>query len=269
MRYGAGHEDDLPPGGMLASESDRLAAQDVLKQAYEDKRLTLDEFESRVGRAMAARYQGELARLTRDIPAAPAPTPAPAPAVPPPARRRRSLRWPLIAVACAVPVTVGLVLAFSSTPQTASSPRPVPSGPAGCPAGTPSAPLAIANALARDPVYVDQGSSSVVTPAQAQRLRAEIGSADSGRIRLVVLTPAAVKGGGGEKALADAIAGCQADSEGVTMVTTVDSTFLAVSYNDHNQTVQAVKTAFDTTPTTAAALEDAVKRIAALDPGKS
>jgi hypothetical protein len=108
-----------------------------------------------------------------------------------------------------------------------------------------------------------------VTPAQAQRLRAEISSADSGRIRLVVVTPATVSGGGGEKALADAIAGCQADSEGVTMVTTTNSTFLAISYTDDNPTIQAVKTAFDTTPTVAAGLEDAVKRMAALDPGKS
>jgi hypothetical protein len=53
------------------------------------------------------------------------------------------------------------------------------------------------------------------------------------------------------------------------MVTTVDSTFLAISYTDDNPTLQAVKTAFNTTPTMAAALEDAVKRMAALDPGKS
>jgi hypothetical protein len=166
-------------------------------------------------------------------------------------------------------VTVGLVLAFSSTAQPAGSAGPSSSGPAGCPAGTSPTQLAIANALARDPVYVDPGSSSVVAPAQAQRLRAQISSADSGRIRLVVVTPATVSDGGGEKALADAIAGCQADSEGVTMVTTTDSTFLAISYTNDNPTIQAVKTAFDTTPAVAAALEEAVKRMAALDPGKS
>jgi hypothetical protein len=56
---------------MLASEADREATQAVLKQAFEDQRLMLDEFESRIGRALAARTQGELARLTRDIPTGP------------------------------------------------------------------------------------------------------------------------------------------------------------------------------------------------------
>jgi hypothetical protein len=108
-----------------------------------------------------------------------------------------------------------------------------------------------------------------VTPAQAQQLRAEIGSLDSGRILLAVLTPATAGSGTGEEgALAKAIANCQADSQGVTMVTTVDSTFLLSSYDD-NPTIQAVRTALNTSETYAAGLQDAVKRIAALDPGKS
>jgi hypothetical protein len=57
---------------MLASEADREATLAVLKQAFEDQRLMLDEFQSRVGRALAARTQGELAQLTRDIPTGPA-----------------------------------------------------------------------------------------------------------------------------------------------------------------------------------------------------
>ena len=71
MSFGAGYGNDPGSGGMLASEADREATQAVLKQAYEDERLTLDEFESRVGRAVAARTQGELAKLTRDIPVPP------------------------------------------------------------------------------------------------------------------------------------------------------------------------------------------------------
>jgi hypothetical protein len=108
-----------------------------------------------------------------------------------------------------------------------------------------------------------------VTPAQAQQLRAEIGSLDSGRILLAVLTPATVgPGTGKEEALAKAIANCQADSQGITMVTTVDSTFLLSSYND-DPTVQAVRTALNTSETYAAGLQDAVKQIATRDPGKS
>jgi Domain of unknown function (DUF1707) len=66
MKYGGGNV----PGGsdLLASEADREATQAVLKQAFEDERLTQDEFEARVGKAVAARTQGELAALTRDIP---------------------------------------------------------------------------------------------------------------------------------------------------------------------------------------------------------
>lgn len=71
MRDWAGLGFGLGPNRMLASEADREAAQEVLKQAFEDQRLMLEEFESRVGRALAARTQGELAQLTRDIPTGP------------------------------------------------------------------------------------------------------------------------------------------------------------------------------------------------------
>jgi hypothetical protein len=262
---------------MLASESERLATQAVLREAYEEQRLTLDEFESRVGRAMAARTQGELARLTRDIPAEPSPA-EPAyqklPALPAQQaltwrNRRRLLIGGIIALTLVGPVAAILAVVLSSTAQPAGNPGPPLSGPAGCPAGTSPTALSIANALARDPVYVEPGASSAVTSAQAQQLRVEIGSLDSGRILLAVLTPATVgKGTGEEEALAKAIANCQADSQGITMVTTVDSTFLLSSYED-NPTVQAVKTALNTSDTYVAGLQEAVKQIAALDPGKS
>ncbi len=68
MRDWAGFGFALRSNRMLASEADREATQAVLKQAFEDQRLMLDEFEFRVGRALGARTQGELAQLTRDIP---------------------------------------------------------------------------------------------------------------------------------------------------------------------------------------------------------
>jgi Domain of unknown function (DUF1707) len=71
MRDWAGSGFGLGSNRMLASEADREATQAVLKQAFEDQRLMLDEFESRVGRALAAQTQGELAQLTRDIPTGP------------------------------------------------------------------------------------------------------------------------------------------------------------------------------------------------------
>src|SRR5215469_645212 len=123
MRYGTGYGDDPWSGEMLASESERLATQAVLRQAYEEQRLTLDEFESRVGRAMAARTRGELARLTRDIPA------EPSPAEPTQQKlqalqtqqavtwrnRRRLLIGGIIAIALAGPVAAILAVALSST----------------------------------------------------------------------------------------------------------------------------------------------------------
>src|SRR5689334_25027745 len=79
MAYGAGGGDQpVPPGGMLASEAERERCQAVPKQAFEDERLTQDEFESRVGSAISARTLDQLAALTRDLPAPlPATTPAP------------------------------------------------------------------------------------------------------------------------------------------------------------------------------------------------
>lgn len=75
MSYWAGLGFGPRSSRMLASEADREATQAVLKQAFEDQRLGLDEFESRIGLALAARTQGELAKLTRDIPTGPtAPT---------------------------------------------------------------------------------------------------------------------------------------------------------------------------------------------------
>ena len=71
MSYWAGFGFGPTSNRMLASEADREATQALLKQAFEDQRLMLDEFESRIGRALAARTQGELAKLTRDIPTGP------------------------------------------------------------------------------------------------------------------------------------------------------------------------------------------------------
>ncbi|HLX50893.1 MAG TPA: DUF1707 domain-containing protein [Streptosporangiaceae bacterium] len=87
------------PAGVVvahAGRADREVTQAVLKQAFEDERLTQDEFEARVGKAMAARTQGELAELTRDIP-----RPAPAP-------RRGGRIW-LLAGGAAVLAVAGII----------------------------------------------------------------------------------------------------------------------------------------------------------------
>jgi Domain of unknown function (DUF1707) len=78
-----------PPGrGRLrASHADREQVIDVLKAAFVQDRLTKDEFDDRVGQALASRTYADLTALTADLPAEPDPVAA---AVPPrhPARSR-------------------------------------------------------------------------------------------------------------------------------------------------------------------------------------
>jgi hypothetical protein len=274
MSFGAGDgTGPVGPGGILASEADREACQAELKQAYEDQRLTLDEFEARVGRAVAARTQGELAQLTRDLP-----QPVTGQLEAPPGRSRLVWMLPVgIGAVVVVGLAVGLFQAFSSgTAQQASiapakqaqppqNSVPTSSGPAGCPVGTSTTALAIANALATNPVYVDP-ATSMLTPAQAQRLQAQISHDDPGRIRIAAVTSATIAAGGGERGLANAVASCQNTSAGVTMVTTPTNTYLVTSYAPDKPTTQAVGAALNTHASMAAGLKDAVKRITILDP---
>jgi Domain of unknown function (DUF1707) len=55
-------------GRMRASHADREQVVDILKDAYVQDRLTKDEFDSRVGDALASRTHAELAALTADLP---------------------------------------------------------------------------------------------------------------------------------------------------------------------------------------------------------
>jgi hypothetical protein len=56
-------------GQLRTSHADRERAIDVLKAAFVQGRLTKDEFELRVGQALASRTYADLAALTADIPA--------------------------------------------------------------------------------------------------------------------------------------------------------------------------------------------------------
>jgi hypothetical protein len=61
-------EGPLPPA-MLASDAQRAQAIATLRDAVVQGRLTLDEYSDRVGVAVAARTEPDLAALTRDLPA--------------------------------------------------------------------------------------------------------------------------------------------------------------------------------------------------------
>src|SRR3954447_4241381 len=79
--------DGSQPGQLRASDADREAAAERLRQACLEGRLDSDELDGRLGEAYAARWTADLQRLTADVtPAAPPPPPVPygnaAPAVP-------------------------------------------------------------------------------------------------------------------------------------------------------------------------------------------
>ncbi|MGO9078005.1 MAG: DUF1707 and DUF4190 domain-containing protein [Streptosporangiaceae bacterium] len=59
-----------PPGGgqMRASDQDRDATASILQTAFAEGRLSQDEYEDRVGRALTARTFAELDALTADLP---------------------------------------------------------------------------------------------------------------------------------------------------------------------------------------------------------
>jgi hypothetical protein len=56
-------------GRLRASHADRDQVIDTLKDAFVQGRLTKDELDSRVGRALASRTHADLAALTADLPA--------------------------------------------------------------------------------------------------------------------------------------------------------------------------------------------------------
>jgi hypothetical protein len=271
---------------MLASRTDRDATQAVLESAFADERLTQDEFESRVGRALSARTLGDLAELTRDLPPEPGQL-APgqfapgqfAPGQPAPygpgRPRSRRVWWLVSGIAVVVAIAIGLV-ALVSTRQTSTPPRApavqsapaaaASSGPARCPVGTSATALAIANALASDPLYVDPASSKVKA-GQARHIRARIARTDAGRIRVAAVTPATLRHGGGARALANSIASCPADSAGTVLVATPSTAWLVTSYADYKDAAQAVQAALNSHGSLGAGLLDAVGRIATIDPG--
>lgn len=112
-----------------ASDKERESVVDVLRDAYTEGRLTLDEFEERTSAAYASKTWDDLRELTVDLPVEPVlgadlpqrrvhPQPAAQQVMPPPARTRQSGRdrplgrllpivfaWIMIAAAAGSPDT--------------------------------------------------------------------------------------------------------------------------------------------------------------------
>jgi hypothetical protein len=97
---------------LLASDADREQVLEVLKAAFVQGRLTLDELDARAGQALVSRTYGGLAALTADIPsglprrlprrpaaAAQVPAAEPAPAAPGTPASARAAVWAACVIA--------------------------------------------------------------------------------------------------------------------------------------------------------------------------
>ena len=71
MTTGPADDRAAPPDHLRASHLDREHVISALKTAFVQGRLVKDEFDSRVGQALASRTHAELAAITADIPIAP------------------------------------------------------------------------------------------------------------------------------------------------------------------------------------------------------
>jgi Domain of unknown function (DUF1707) len=93
---------------MRASDADREAVGDRLRDAHAEGRLTVEEFEERIEATLAAKTLGELAAVTQDLPAVSTAIEAPRDPVPAPARpyagrgpvRRLWASWCSVTVIC-------------------------------------------------------------------------------------------------------------------------------------------------------------------------
>jgi hypothetical protein len=113
-----GPHDPAATGGdrLRADHADREQAIGTLKDAFVDGRLTRDELDARIGRALAARTRADVAALTADIPPAPVAAGA-GPARPPaPARRRRLTRAAAGSGSCLVIAAAAVWAAFLADP---------------------------------------------------------------------------------------------------------------------------------------------------------
>jgi hypothetical protein len=122
---------DLP---IRASDAERESVVDVLRDAYTDGRLTLEEFEERTSAAYAAKTWTELRELTADLPAAPLfgadlshrPQGAGPQAVPPGARPHRARRDRPLGHLLPVLFVWILIEAAAGSPDIAASPEESP-----------------------------------------------------------------------------------------------------------------------------------------------
>jgi hypothetical protein len=106
-------------GHLRASHGDRELVIDVLKAAFVQGRLDRDEFDLRVGRALASRTYADLAALTADIPVrlTRARPPEPARESAHKANKANRKKNAVVALACATPTLPGVIYALPPIPD--------------------------------------------------------------------------------------------------------------------------------------------------------
>jgi hypothetical protein len=96
---------------LRASDADRDQVIDILKAAFVQGRLTIDELGARAGQVLTSRTYAELAAITADIPASPIAAPPPPQPARPPAHRPAAKKAVLLG-ACAVVLSALMGAAF-------------------------------------------------------------------------------------------------------------------------------------------------------------
>ena len=112
-----------------ASDQERQSVVDVLRDAFTDGRLTLDEFEERMTAAYAAKTWTELRQLTGDLPVEPLlgtdlglrPQSAQPHVMTPPADPPQALAWLAARPVAARRVHLDLIAAAAGSPDTAAA----------------------------------------------------------------------------------------------------------------------------------------------------
>ena len=112
-------------GQMRAAHADREQVIEMLKAAFVHGRLDSEEFDLRIGRALASRTYADLTALTADLPAPTADLAAQTsrPRPPQPAREATKNKKAVVALACATPV-LPLLFVLPSVPD--GSPFAIP-----------------------------------------------------------------------------------------------------------------------------------------------
>lgn len=130
------------PSRLRASDGDRERVVAVIRESWSQGRLSDEELEQRLARALSARTRGDLRKLVADLPAPPQATPAEVPRPSRgPARRRTALGLALVAGAGLGGLAATGALTSDESPKrgrVADAPAPSLDGPSPVPKVTPA-----------------------------------------------------------------------------------------------------------------------------------